>query len=186
MNFAVGRPDMVRAINQRWLLKFWKRSLAGGSIPRWQSVEAENLSSIAANLSFLDVVGSDGSARFMIRWNGATIAQVYGLSNCSGRYLDEIIPPARHEHGLAPYRHAAHTACPVYTINEVTDRNGRVVNYERLLLPFASDGQNVDRILASFEFICIDGAFDGRELMKGQTAAPSLKLSAAIERTALA
>jgi hypothetical protein len=66
----------------------------------------------------------------------------------------------------------------------VTDRIGRTVHYERLLLPFAADSQTVDRILASFEFICVDGAFDGRDLMKSQRAPPALRLSATIERQA--
>ena len=60
----------------------------------------------------------------------------------------------------------------------MTDRNGRLVHYERLLLPFAADGHSVDRILASYEFICVDGAFDGRELMQTQSAPPTLRLSA--------
>ena len=63
----------------------------------------------------------------------------------------------------------------------MTDRNGRLVHYERLLLPFAADGRTVDRILASFELVCEDGAFDGHELMTSQTAAPALRLSATIE-----
>jgi len=68
----------------------------------------------------------------------------------------------------------------------MTDRNGRLVHYERLLLPFAADGETVDRILASFEFICEDGAFDGRGLMRSQSSPPSLRLSAMIEPKAMA
>ena len=186
MDFSVARPDVVRAINQRWLLKFWKRHLGAHRVPQWQAVEAENLTAISANLSFLDVTGSDGGARFQIRFHGATIAQVYGRGDCRGKYLDQIIPAAGHANGLAPYHQAVRGGHPVYTIQDMTDRNGRLVHYERLLLPFASDGQTVDRILASFEFICLDGAFDGRELMKSQSAAPMLRLSATIEPRALA
>lgn len=186
MDFSVARPDVVRAINQRWLLNFWKRHLGAHRVPQWQAVEAENLTAMSANLSFLDVTGSDDGARFMIRFNGAMIGQAYGSSDCRGKYLDEIIPAAGHADGLAPYRQVVHGGRPVYTIQDVTDRNGRVVHYERLLLPFASDGQTVDRILASFEFICLDGAFDGRELMKSQSAPPMLRLSATIELRASA
>jgi hypothetical protein len=185
MQFSVGRPDIVRAINHRWLLKFWTRSLGPHKLPQWQSVETENLTSISASLSFLDVTGGNGSARFMIRFHGATIAQVYGATDCRGKYLDEVIPAARHAEGLAPYHQAVQSGCPVYTINEVTDRNGRLVSYERLLLPFAHDGESVDRILASFEFICLDGAFESQALMKSQGGPPALRLSATIERAAL-
>lgn len=185
MIFAVARPDVVRAINQRWLVKFWKRHLGDHSVPQWQAVEAENLTAMSANLSFLDVTGRDGPARFQIRFHGATIAQVYGSGDCRGKYLDEIMPAARHAAGLAPYRHAVHSGHPVYTIHDVTDRDGRLVHFERLLLPFAADGRTVDRILASFEFICEDGAFDGHALMTSQSAPPILRLSATIEPAAV-
>jgi hypothetical protein len=57
---------------------------------------------------------------------------------------------------------------------------------ERLLLPFSRDGETVDRILASFEFICPDGAFDNYELMKAPSAPPMLRLSATIAPQAIA
>lgn len=185
MDFSVARPDVVRAINQRWLLKFWKRHLGALRVPQWQAVEAENLTRMSPNLSFLDVTGRDGVARFTIRFHGVTIGQVYGSTDCRGKALDEIIPPARQAEGLAPYHRVVETGCPVYTIHDITNHEGRVVHYERLLLPFSSDGQTVERILASFEFICADGAFDNRDLMKTQSAPPALRLSATIEPQAM-
>ena len=186
MEFPESRPDVVRAINQRWLLKFWKRHLGEYRLPRWQAVETEDLSRVSDSLSFLDVTGGNGSARFQVRFHGATIAQVYGSPDCRGKYLDEIIPAASHVKGLAPYHRALETGCPVYTIHDVTDRNGALIHFERLLLPFARDGQIVDRILASFEFICDDGAFDGNELMTSLATPPALRLSATITPQALA
>ena len=184
MNFSVARPDAVRAINQRWLFKFWQRHLGDQSVPQWQAVEAANLTAMSANLSFLDVVRGDGNPRFQIRFHGSIIAQAYGRAESRGRFLDEIMPPARHDNGLTPYRHAVQSGRPVYTIEDVKDRSGRLVHYERLLLPFAADGRTVDRILGSFEFICADGAFDSRELMKTQTAPPILRLAATIDPAA--
>jgi hypothetical protein len=181
MNFAAARPDVVRAINQRWLLKFWLRHCGEHRVPQWQAVEAENLTRVSANLSFLDVSGVGDQARFQIRFHGATIAQVYGSTDCRGKYIDEIIPPANHHSGLAPYHRAMSRGLPVYTIHDVRDRQGRLIHFERLLLPFAHDGENVDRILASFEFICDDGHFDSDGLMSSQTAPPALRLSATIE-----
>ncbi|HEY2756854.1 MAG TPA: hypothetical protein VGJ01_14095 [Pseudolabrys sp.] len=68
----------------------------------------------------------------------------------------------------------------------MNDRVGRLVHCERLLLPFGRDGQTVDRILASVEFICPDGAFDDRDLMLAQQAPPALRMSARIEPQTLA
>ena len=181
MQFAVAQPDIVRAINQRWLLMFWHRHLAGQPVPRWQAVEAENLTRMADNLSFLDVIGGDSAPRFQIRFHGETIGKIYGSPDCRGKFLHDSKPePARSE-ALAPYRRAVETRQPVYIVHDVADRAGRVVHSERLLLPFAHDGETVDRILASFEFVSPDGAFDSQNLMQTLKTAPTLRLLATIE-----
>lgn len=182
MQFSVARADVIRAINQRWLLKFWNRSRGDFPVPTWQTVEAENLASMSANLSFLDVARAGGETKFVIRFHGATIAQVYGLTDCRGRTLDEIVPAS----AVVAYQHVLDARLPVYTIYDMSDRDGRLVHHERLLLPFARDGKTVDRILASFEFFCEDGAFDNREILKSQTAQPALRLSATIALQTLA
>ncbi len=74
MQFSVGRPDMVRAISQRWLLKFWKRGLKDQALPSWQTVEAENLSRVADNLSYLEVTGESDVKRFQVRQHGRGVA----------------------------------------------------------------------------------------------------------------
>ena len=186
MQFTVARPDVVRAISQRWLLKFWQRQLGAHRVPRWQAVEAEDLSRLSSNLSFLDVVGGNGSLRFQIRFHGEVIGQVYGSPDCRGVFLHESKPEPARAQALAPYRQVVATGRPVYLIHDVADRKGRLVHYERLLLPFSGDGENVDRILASFEFVSPDGGFDSRDLMGMQSAPPALRLSATIEPLALA
>ncbi|HEY6026312.1 MAG TPA: hypothetical protein VIV09_05365 [Pseudolabrys sp.] len=184
MEFEPSRPDVVRAVNQRWLLKIWSRHLEGHRVPRWQAIEAERLATIEENLSFLDVVrDGDGAPRFMIRYHGEVIRRAYGSPDGRGRYLDEIVSTSTCPTGLAPYAKAVDEGLPVYTILDVTDRQGRLVHAERLLLPFGRDGQTVDRVLAAFEFFCADGAFDGHALMQ-RTDGPALRLSAQIEARA--
>ena len=185
MQFAVARPDVIRAITQRWLLKFWQRHLGAQRVPRWEAVETEDLSRVSANLSFLDVIRDDFGLRFQIRFHGEVIGQVYGSPDCRGIFLHESKPEAVRAQALAPYRQAVATGRPIYLIHDLTDAQDRLVHCERLLLPFARDGQNIDRILASFEFVCPDGAFDNRELMSAPTVPPVLRLSVQIEPAAM-
>jgi len=163
MQFTPSRADVVRAINQRWLLKFWQHHLSEDRVPQWRAVEAENLSNIADQLSFLDVVRGNGGIRFMIRFHCTTVSEVYGSSDCRGKCLDEIVPNPDQSH--VPYLQTVQSGRPVYTIQDVTDRERRTVHYERLLLPFSRDGSTVDRILASFEYVCAEGAFNRDALM---------------------
>jgi hypothetical protein len=185
MQFPMARPDVVRAINQRWLLKFWDRHKGTQAIPPWPTLEADDLARVAANLSFLEVSGGNGMARFLVRFHGEAIGQAYGSQDCRGKFLDQIIPEAHQAESLAPYQRALETGNPVYTIHEVTDRNGRLVFCERLLLPYTTDGHSIDRIMASFEFICPDGAFDGHALMTSPGAPAALRLAATIESLTL-
>lgn len=184
MHFIPSRADVVRAISQRWLLKLWQRHLGNDRVPQWQAIEAQNLSNIADQLNFLDVIRSSGKLRFIIRFHGAMIGEVYGSADCRGKHLDEIIPnPAQAQ---VPYIRTVESGCPVYTIHDVVDPDQRTVHFERLLLPFGRDGKTVDRILASFEFVCSEGAFNRTALMVSQTSRPKLKLSVTIEPRAQA
>jgi hypothetical protein len=172
MQFSIARPDVVQAINQRWLLNFWARHLGSRRVPLWQAVEAEDLSRISDNLSFLDVIGDDKNLRFQ--------SQVFGAADCRGIFLYESVSEPARAQKLAPYRHAVERGQPVYFVHDITDREGRPVRYERLLLPFSRDGNAVDRIVTSFEFICEDGAFISHELMNAPATPPTLRLSATI------
>jgi hypothetical protein len=165
MQFVESRPGVIRSINQRALLNYWNRVRTGKTIPVWQGLEAEELAHMAENLSFSDVVASTTGVRFLIRQHGTRIAETYG-SNCRGKFLDEILPPAILEPALATYRHLLVSRQPVYTVVDTNDRNGRPVYYERLLLPFGRDNETVDRVLTSLETLSPDGAFENRNLMK--------------------
>lgn len=181
MEFAVKRPDVVRAVNQRWLLNFWLSHRGPHRVPPWQSVVVEKLSGQSPHLTMLTVSGEGDAVRFQIRFNGTFISQAYGPADQRGKYIDEIMPAAFRADGLRAFRRTADEGCPFYTIHDLTDRNGRLVQYERLLLPFAGDGRKVDRVLMSSEFVCLDGAFEGRNIMSAQMAPPALALAAKIE-----
>jgi hypothetical protein len=179
MQFVSSRPAVVRSINQRWLLAYWHRLRGGGELPIWQGLETAELADMAASLSFHDVVGSDGDARFLIRFHGQRVAEAYGTV-CLGKFLDEILPPPYRETALSTYRQVVATRLPVYTIADIRDRDGRIVHYERLLLPFSRQGVAVDRILASLETVSPDGAFDNRDILKSIPKAPTFALCTTI------
>ena len=185
MTFKIARPDVVRAVHQRWLLNYWMQHLNRHPVPQWQTVQTDSLTSLSDNLSLLNVIEGDGPARFAIRYHGAAIGRIYGSSDCRGRYLDDVLPAHASTDALKPYHRVVESGYPIYTIHDVIDRSGRPVHFERLLLPFARDGRTVDRILASFEFFCPDGAFDSEALMHNQRQPPALRLSAMIEPRAL-
>jgi hypothetical protein len=70
---------------------------------------------------------------------------------------------------------------PAYTIANIDDSYGRIVAYERLLLPFSDNG-SVTHVIASLKTISEDGGFEIRNLMRGSEKLPMPKLRAIIDR----
>ena len=69
---------------------------------------------------------------------------------------------------------------PAYTISSIDDIYGRIVAYERLLLPF-SEGDGITHIIASLKTISEDGGFEIRNLMRGGDKLPVPKLRTIID-----
>ena len=78
-------------------------------------------------------------------------------------------------------RHVLASRLPVYTVADMRDPGGRIVHYERLLLPFGQNGIEVDRILASLETVSPEGAFENRGLMNAPPRPPAFALCTTIQ-----
>ena len=180
MQFQSARPEIVRAINQRWLLKTWDERRAGHALPSWQKLEGREFAGMMKSLCFSDVVREAGNVRFLMRFHSAWLGELYGF-DCHNQYLDEIPSGAFQDALLATYRHVAKTGLPVFTAVEMQDHGGRPVIYERLLLPFRLDGSTVERILASLEMVSLDGAFEHRNLMRSADTPSSFAVYATIQ-----
>ena len=179
MHFTASRPDIVRSVRHRWLLNYWQRLRGSRAAPLWGALDVDELARMVDNMQFCDVVDDSGRMRFVVRFCGARIVQAYG--ECNDQYFDEKLPPLLRDQVLAIYRHTAQTGQPVFTVCRVPDRDGKPVDFERLLLPFARDGVNVDRILAMLEWVSVEGGFQSRELLRLQAQAPVYSVCATIE-----
>src|SRR5271168_3460292 len=72
-------------------------------------------------------------------------------------------------------------ALPVYTIAHIDDIYGRIVAYERLLMPFCEAGA-VSHVIASLKTISEDGGFEIKNLMRGNDTLPRPRLRTVIDR----
>jgi hypothetical protein len=180
MEFMSSRPDIVRAASQRGLLSLWNRLRGAGSLPQWRDVDSGEFGPVD-NLSYSDVIASHSATRYLIRFHGQRIAELYGRTSCVGKYLDEILPPSYSATALSTYHQVVASKLPVYTVADMRDAAGRIVHYERLLLPFSRDGASVDRILASLEAVSPEGEFDQRDLMKAPPKPPAFALCTIIQ-----
>ena len=181
MEFESAAPSVVKSIKQRDLLNTWLRLFARDqSIPRMAEYQPARIEDELADMVFYTVDTRTEPPRLTIQSDGTRMSAAYGNTG-KGRYLDEYLG-AR----LAPMVMPVYYACiarrlPAYTIATMDDIYGRLVAYERLLLPFSDDG-SVTHIIASLKTISEDGGFEIKNLIRGNDKLPVPKLRTIIDR----
>jgi hypothetical protein len=181
LEFASAKPSVVKAIKQRDLLNTWLRLYARAqAMPRVEEYRPERLEDELSDLVFLAVDTAPEPPRLAIQSDGTRMSSAYGSSG-KGKLLDEYLGAVLAPIVMPVYYECIKRALPVYTIADVDDAYGRIVAYERLLLPF-SEGGKVTHIIASLKTISEDGGFEIKNLMRGNDSLPVPKLRAVIDR----
>ena len=181
MDFQSAGPSVVKSIKQRDLLNTWLRLYARDqSLPRVAEYQPERLEDELPDLVFFTVDANGEPPRFMIDSDGTRMSTAYGHTG-KGRYLDDYLGARLAPIVMPVYFECVTRRLPAYTIAHIDDIYGRIVAYERLLLPF-SDGGGVTHIIASLKTISEDGGFEIKNLMRGNDKLPVPKLRSIIDR----
>jgi len=181
LEFESATPSIVKSIKQRDLLNTWLRLYARAqSLPRIADYQPERFEDELPDLVFYTVDITTTPPRLTIESDGTRMSHAYGHTG-KGKLLEDYVGPR-----LAPFVVPVYSEClrrklPVYTISNIDDIYGRIVAYERLLMPF-SDGGEITHVLASLKTISEDGGFEIRNLMRGNDSLPTLKLRCVIDR----
>jgi hypothetical protein len=172
LEFESANPTIVKSIKQRDLLNTWLRLYAREQLlPRIEEYKPSRIEEELPDLVFFSVERTQ-PPRLTIQSDGTRMSSAY-LEEYLGSRLVPLVMPVYYE--------CLRRTLPVYTISNVDDSYGRIVAYERLLLPF-SDRGDVTHIIASLKTICEDGNFEIRNLMRGNDSLPTAKLRAVIDR----
>jgi len=181
LDFQSANPTIVKSIKQRDLLNTWLRLFVRDQhMPRVEEYQPSRLADELPDMVYYTVDTTQAPARLTIESDGSRMSSAYGNTG-KGRYLDEYLGATLAPIVMPVYRACIERALPVYTIANIDDIYGRIVAYERLLLPF-SDGGDVTHIIASLKTISEDGSFEIRNLMRGNDTLPTPKLLAVIDR----
>jgi len=181
LEFESAQPSVVKSIKQRDLLNTWLRLYARDqSLPRMDEYQPERLEDELPDLVFFSVNANDAPPRVKIESDGTRMSTAYGHSG-KGRFLDEYLGARLAPIVVPVYHECIARRLPAYTIAHIDDIYGRIVAYERLLLPFSDDG-HVTHIIASLKTISEDGGFEIKNLMRGNDKLPVPKLRSIIDR----
>lgn len=180
MDFESANPSIVKSIKQRDLLNTWLRLYAPSQrLPRIEDFQPSRIEDELPDLVFMTVENVT-PARLIIESDGTRMSLAYGHTG-KGRYLDEYLGVRLAPLVMPIYQRCLDRALPVYTVSHVDDATGRIVAYERLLLPFSAS-KGVTHLIASLKTISEDGTFEIRNLMRGNDGLPTPVMSAVIDR----
>ena len=181
VQFESANPTIVKSIKQRDLLNTWLRLYAREqAIPAIDEYQPARIEEELPDLVYFTVDTAQSPARLLIDSDGTRMSSAYGHTG-KGRYLEEYLGARLAPIVMPVYYECIARGLPAYTVANIDDIYGRIVAYERLLLPFAQGGK-VTHIIASLKTISDDGGFEIRNLMRGNDALPVPKLRAIIDR----
>ena len=149
-------------------------------MPRIEEYQPARFEDELLDLVFCTVDTAPEPPRLTIQSDGTRISSAHGHTG-KGRFVDEYLGARLASIVMPVYYECIKRALPVYTIFNIDDAYGRIVAYERLLLPF-SDGGHVTHIIASLKTISEDGGFEIKNLMRGNDKLPEPRLGAIIDR----
>ena len=181
VEFGSARPSIVKSIKQRDLLNTWLRLYARTqSMPRLPEYQPERIEDELPDLVFYTVDTRANPPRLTIQSDGTRMSSAYGHTG-KGKLLDEYLGARMAAIVMPVYYQCIARKLPVYTISSIDDIYGRIVAYERLLMPFSDDGE-VTHIVASLKTISEDGGFEIKNLMRGNDSLPTPKLRCVIDQ----
>jgi hypothetical protein len=181
LDFESATPSVVKSIRQRDLLNTWLRLYARQhKVPSISEYQPARIEDELPDLVYCTVDPSAAPPRVTIQSDGTRLSHAFGHTG-KGRRLDDYFGARLAALAMPVYYACIGRGLPVYTIADIDDIYGRVVAYERLLLPFATDDK-ITQLIVSVKTISEDGGFEIRNLMRGNDAMPRLKLRAVIDR----
>jgi hypothetical protein len=180
LDFQSASPSIVKSIKQRDLLNTWLRLYAPAQrLPRLEEFQPARIEDELPDLVFMSIEKAN-PPRVIIDSDGTRMSMAYGHTG-RGRYLDEYLGARLAPIVMPIYEQCLERALPVYTVSHVDDATGRIVAYERLLLPFSAS-KGVTHVIASLKTISEDGNFEIKNLMRGSDALPTPIIRVVIDR----
>lgn len=182
MDFESANPTIVKSIKQRDLLNTWLRLYARDQkLPAIAEYRPERIEDEMPDLVFFTIDGTQKPPHIIIDSDGTRMASAYGHTG-KGRRLEEYLGPRLAPLVMPVYYESIRRRLPAFTIAHIDDVYGRIVAYERLLLPFSDSDGAVTHIIGSLKTISEDGGFEIRNLMRGNETLPVPKLRTIIDR----
>lgn len=139
------KPDQIVSGSVRQLLDWWQAMAGSAGIPDRNQLDPCDLKLLLPNIMLSDVETSPFRIRF--RLVGTRVAEASGI-DFTGKFLDEIRPPAPGEPWLDEYRRAFAQRAPLFGEAVVTTKAGLPYSYEFAILPLRKGGREIAQFIS--------------------------------------
>ncbi|MFZ2160057.1 MAG: hypothetical protein WAV72_28610, partial [Bradyrhizobium sp.] len=157
----------MRCVQQISLLKLWERLRGGCELPRFDALMPDDISRSIDKLSFSEVVPTESGYRFRVLRSGAQFDRMYSERRI-GKFLDEVLPEAFREQALLLHERVVISRQPSFSFSMLCKADGPLIRYERLLLPFTTNGEDVERIISAITLFTEENGFDANDVLTGK------------------
>jgi hypothetical protein len=149
-------PDPIKEISEpthkslNEIYAYWLTKRGSRIAPPRSVMQLKEMSPFLPDIALIDVVGDP--PRFLVRFDGTKVAEAYG-EDVTGKFLDEIDLGAARA-GIIDLCIKVVTECRprVAWVRYTKQRDGRLHEYERIILPLSDDGKAVNTLMLVFAF----------------------------------
>jgi hypothetical protein len=144
--------ERLRHPLQHRLLDYWRSKAPAGGLPSRRDIDPVEMGAkLLPWLVLYDVVWEHARPRFRFRLVGTGNVERYGR-DATGKWFEEAYQGDILESQVATFTAVAESGAPDFSRRRLPLENKQFIEYERLILPLASDGRQVDNLIALMIF----------------------------------
>lgn len=145
MTVGADRPGTAPVIvdsQLRRLYEYWLGKKGDRAAPARADIAPEEIPDLLPWIFLIETVGD----RLRVRLAGSSVTGEYG-GQLTGAFVDEVDLDHVTARAIGEYRKSARDFQPIASKWQYQKKDGRHLDYERLILPLSADGRTVDMFL---------------------------------------
>jgi hypothetical protein len=164
MQYTDGSFADVKSISQQAMCRYWARMAGDLPFPSLDQFRPEARLHDPKQLIIWSVERRGDGHTFRALYQGASVGEVFN-SNWAGKSMEEVLPPALKEFGLAAAEQCVTSGCAIYSVFSTYNSGGHTIDCERLLLPLGRAGR-VEQMVGSLQLISKTGSFNRETVIR--------------------
>ena len=145
--FQAMTSGAIRGRTHKAVFQWWAQLRGERRMPARDDYRAEEIAAWRPNIELVEVVRAEPALRFRVIASGDLFVKLNG-EDLTGRFLNDSLSWHWRDTAVALHSLAVEHRRPVYSLRHTAGRDGARYAFEKLVLPFASDGERPDHLMS--------------------------------------